>query len=462
MMRRLQILLLLLGITSSVSALADDVDLIIQGGTVVTMDGENRVLEGGSVAITGTKIVGVYSAAEALPAAKQVIDSRGHLVIPGLINAHGHVPMTVLRGLADDLALLEWLEGYIFPAESRNVSRDFVYWGTLLGAVEMLRGGTTTFADMYYFEEEIARATEEVGIRGVLGQVIIGFPVPDYATPKKALAGTEKFLQRYRNHPLIVPSVAPHALYTTSLEVVAEAYRLAERYDVPFQIHAAEPREENERVAALVGRPTIAALDEAGLLSPRTILHHAIWLSDEDIARIAKSGAGVTHNPESNMKLAAGLAPVTDLLAAGIPVGLGTDGAASNNNLDLFEEMDSAAKIHKLFRKDPRTLPARTVFHMATLGSAKVLGLDHKIGSLEPGKLADVVLIDIEHPSLVPMYNVFSHLVYAIKAAHVETVIVNGRVVVRDGKVLTVDEREVLRQAKRLQVGVLKSLSAQK
>jgi len=268
------------------SMAATPVDLLIKGGIVVTMDRERRVFKPGTVAITGNHIISVLAASEPQPEAKEIIDASGHLVIPGLVNTHGHVAMTLLRGLADDLRLLEWLEGYIFPAEGRNVSPEFVYWGTLLGCVEMVRGGTTTFTDMYYFEEEAARATEAVGLRGVLGQVIIGFPAPDYKTPEDALVGAKRFIERYRNHPLVIPSVAPHALYTTSLDIIKKAHALARRYGVPFQIHAAEPREENDQVLEKLGKRTIPALEGAGILTSRTILHHSIWLSDKDITRL--------------------------------------------------------------------------------------------------------------------------------------------------------------------------------
>ena len=320
----------------------------ITGGTVVTMDPERRVLEGGAVVVRGRRIDAVLTASDPRPQARETLDARGHLIIPGLVNAHGHAAMTLLRGIADDLALLEWLEGYIFPAESRNVSPEFVYLGTLLGCVEMVRSGTTTYADMYYFEEQVARATIAVGMRGVLGQSVIGFPAPTTKRPRRHSWERRGFIEAYADHPLIVPSIAPHALYTTPLEIVSEAAEIARRHGVPFQIHAVEPPEENEQMMERYGKRTIVALDEAGVLTEGAILHHAIWLSEDDIDRVARSGAATSHNPESNMKTASGLAKVPEQLAAGIAVGLGTDGPASNNNLDMFEEMDSAAKIHKL------------------------------------------------------------------------------------------------------------------
>jgi len=434
------------------------VDLLVRGGTVVTVDREMRVLAGGSVAVRGGVIEAVIAPGQSLPPARETIDATGHLVIPGLVNTHGHVPMILLRGIADDLKLMEWLNSVIFPAEAKNVNPDFVYWGTLLAAIEMARDGTTTFTDMYYFEEDIARATDKAGIRGVLGQTIIGFPAPDYKTTDEALAGTESFLRRYKDHPRVVPSVAPHALYTTSVEVVRKARELSRRYGIPFQIHGHESPEEDVSVRQKLGRTTLSVLEEAGVLGPGMIVHHAITVTPDDIQRLVRHGVSVSHNPESNMKGASGLSPVPDMLKAGVVVGLGTDGAASNNNLDLFEEMDTAAKVHKLFRSDPTVMPAREVFRLATLGGARALGLGDRLGSLEPGKQADLVLVDVRTPELTPIYDVYSHLVYAIKGGNVRTVIVGGQVVVRDRKMTTVDADEVMARCNEIKARVLKSL----
>ncbi len=434
------------------------VDLLIAGGTVVTMDDEYRVVEGGAVAVEGNRIVSVLDRGALFPQAEETLDATGMLVIPGLVNSHGHVPMSLLRGIADDMKLMEWLNDFIFPAEARNVDEEFSYWGTLLSAIEMARSGTTTFIDMYYFEESIAKAVDEAGLRAVLGQTIIGFKAPDFETPEDALRATEALILKWRDHPRIVPSVAPHALYTTDLEVVAKARELSRRYQVPFQLHAHEAAEEDVAVRAKYGETAATLLEERNLLGPGMILHHAITLTDTDIALLAKRGVAVSHNPESNMKGASGLARVPDLLAAGVTVGLGTDGPASNNNLDLFEEMDTAAKVHKLVRSDPTVMPAREVFRMATRGGAKALGLDALVGSLEAGKRADVVLIDVRQPELTPMYDVYSHLVYAIKGAHVKTVLVDGRVILRDRKMLTLDENAVMAKAREIQKKILDSL----
>jgi 5-methylthioadenosine/S-adenosylhomocysteine deaminase len=445
-------------LAGSLAAAQERVDLLIEGGTVVTMDDELRVVEGGAVAIGGSRIVSVLDPGAALPQAAESIDASGTLVIPGLVNTHGHVPMSLLRGLADDMKLMEWLNDFIFPAEARNVDEEFCYWGTLLSAVEMARSGTTTFADMYYFEETIARATDESGLRAVLGQTIIGFPAPDFKTPEDALRATEAFVLKWKDHPRIVPSVAPHALYTTDIEVVAKAREISRRHQVPFQMHAHEAREEDDWVRSKYGETAATLLEERGLLGPGMILHHAITLSDADVALLAGRGVAVSHNPESNMKGASGLARVPDLLARGVVVGLGTDGPASNNNLDLFEEMDTAAKVHKLVRSDPTVMPAKEVFRMATRGGAKALGLEAIVGSLESGKRADVVLVDVRVPELTPLYDVFSHLVYAVKGAHVRTVVVDGKVVVRDRKMTTLDENKVMEKAREIQKRIRESL----
>ena len=442
-------LLLLAGCGDAPAPPPEDGPLLIDGGTVVVMDDGGTILEGGAVLIEGDRIAALIAAGGPRPTGVRVIDATGHLVIPGLVNTHGHAAMSLLRGLADDLPLMTWLNDYIFPAEAALVAPDFVYWGTLLSSVEMLKGGTTTFADMYYFRDDMARATIDAGIRSVTGPHVIGFPTPDFPTPEASLADAAEFMERYRGHPTVVPAVAAHALYTTPLEAVEAAFRLAERYDAPFQIHAVEDPSEDVTARELTGMGVVEALESIGALRPGTVLAHSIYLSDEDIQRIAAGGAGIAHNPQSNMKLGvARAAPVAAALAAGIPVGIGTDGPASNNDLDMFDEMDAAAKLQKFMLGDPAALPAATVFRMATMGGARVLNLHDEIGSLEPGKRADIVLVDTRRPGLTPLYSIYSHLVYAARGSDVTTVIVNGRVVVEDGEILTVDEEEVMERAR--------------
>ncbi len=435
--------------------------LLIDGGTVVVMDAPGTVLEGGAVLVEGERIARLLAPGDPRPSDATVLDATGHLVIPGLVNVHGHAAMSLLRGFADDLPLTTWLEERIFPAEAALVSPDFVYWGTLLSCVEMLKSGTTTFADMYYFRDDGARAAIDAGIRAALGPHVIGFPAPDFPTPAASLADAAAFMERYRDHPTLIPAVAAHSLYTTSLEDVAAAVRLANDHGAPFQIHVAEDAEELATVGGLTGMGTVEALESIGALRPGTVLAHSVHLSDEDIARIAASGAGIAHNPESNMKLGISrAAPVAAALAAGIPVGLGTDGPASNNDLDLFDEMDAAAKLHKFAAGDPTALPARTVFRLATMGGARVLGLEREIGSLEPGKRADVVLVDTRRAGLAPLYDVYSHLVYATRGSDVATVLVNGRAVVRGGETLTVDEADAIERAGAFRAQVLEAMRA--
>jgi 5-methylthioadenosine/S-adenosylhomocysteine deaminase len=438
-------------------AQAAPVDLLVTGGTVVTVDREMRVLEGASVAIRDGRIDAVIPAGQPLPAAREIVDAAGRLVIPGLVNAHGHAPMVLLRGAADDMKLMQWLNEVIFPAEAKNVDPDFSYWGTLLAGIEMAKSGTTTFADMYYHEDVIGRATMTVGLRAVLGQTIIGFPAPDFKTTDDSLAATESFILKFKDHPRIVPGPGPHAIYTTPMEVVKKARELSKKYSVPFQIHAAESPEEDKEVMAKFGKTTVAVLDEAGILGPGVILHHATTLSDADMKRLAALGVATSHNPESNMKVASGLARVPDQLAAGVTVGLGTDGAATNNNLDMFETMDYVAKIHKLARNDPTAMPARDVFRLATMGGAAALSLGDRIGSIEAGKLADVVVVDVE-PAQRPIYDVYSHLVYVTKGASVRTTIVQGQVIMRDRRMVTVNEEEVVARALEIQQQVLRTL----
>ena len=441
--------LVLTGCTAPQESSPPDGPLLIDGGTVVVMDDAGTILEGGAVLVEGDRIAALLDPGAPRPDGATVIDATGHIVIPGLVNTHGHAAMSLLRGLADDMPLMTWLEDHIFPAEAALVAPDFVYWGTLLSSVEMLKGGTTTFADMYYFRDDVARATIDAGIRAVTGPHVIGFPTADFASPEESLADAAEYMERYRDHPTVVPGVAAHALYTTPLEAVEAAFRLAERYEAPFQIHAVEDPSENTTAREQTGMGVIEALGSIGALRPGTVLAHSIYLSGEDIERIAASGAGIAHNPQSNMKLGvARAAPVAAALAAGIPVGLGTDGPASNNDLDLFDEMDAAAKVQKFMLGDPAALPAETVFRMATMGGARVLNLHDEIGSLEPGKRADIVLVDAQRPGLTPLYRVYSHLVYAARGSDVATVIVNGRVVVRDREILTVDEREVMERAR--------------
>jgi 5-methylthioadenosine/S-adenosylhomocysteine deaminase len=425
------------------------VSLIISGGTVVTVDAGGRVVTPGAVAIEGRDIVAVDTA-EAIAArftAPDHIDATGQVVMPGLVNSHTHAPMVLYRGLADDLALMEWLEKYIFPAEANTVTPAFVRTGTRLAALEMIQSGTTTFADMYYFEEEIAKATKEAGLRGVLGQTIIQFPVADAKTPAEALSRAEAFIREWKKDDLITPALAPHAMYTLDARTLTDIRALADREGVPVLIHLAETADEAKTSRERHQQSPTQYLESLGFWGPRTLAAHAVWLSDDDIQTLRRRGVGVSHNPESNMKLASGTAKVVEMRAAGIPVGLGTDGAASNNDLDMFEAMRVAAFLAKHATGDPRAMPARTAIEIATIEGARALGMAETIGSLEPGKRADVIIVSMASARQTPLYDPLSHLVYTTRGDDVRTTIVNGRVLMRDRTVLTLDEPAIIAAA---------------
>jgi 5-methylthioadenosine/S-adenosylhomocysteine deaminase len=436
-------------------------DWIWSARYVVTMDGQRRIIENGAIAVVGDHVVAVgpRTAIDRDWQPKQRLDQPDAILAPGLINTHTHAPMSLFRGIADDLKLQDWLEKFIFPAEKNNVDREFVRWGTRLACLEMALSGTTTFTDMYYFEDAIAQATKEAGLRGVLGQTIIGFPAPDYATPQKALAGTEEFFRKFENDPLIVPAVAPHALYTNSDESLTAARALADRYHRPLVIHLSETKKENDDSLAQRKMTPTAALDSLGVLTGWTIAAHGVWLDDGDLKILKARDTGLAHCPSSNMKLASGVAPVVKILDLGVAMGLGTDGVAgSNNDHDLMEEMDLAAKLQKVATGDPRALPAEEAFAMATIIGARALHLEKMIGSLETGKRADIIAIRLDAPHAVPMYNVYSQMVYALKGSDVSDVMVNGRAIVRDKKMLTLNAAAVMAKAVEYQERIKKSL----
>ncbi|MEM9557387.1 MAG: amidohydrolase [Acidobacteriota bacterium] len=424
--------------------------LLVVGGTVLTLDAEDTVLADGAVAMRGDTLVAVGPSAQLLerfPTAER-LDATGKIVLPGLVNTHTHVPMTLFRGLADDLELMEWLQKHIFPAEARFVDEDFVRAGTRLACLEMIRGGTTTFVDMYYFEDALAEEVERCGLRAVLGQTLIDFPAPDFATWDEAMAGTRRFVERWRGHARIVPAVAPHAPYTVSSEHLVAAHGLAVELDVPLVMHLAEDRSELETIRARHGRGPVDYISGLGMLDRRLIAAHMVWPTDGEIRLLAERGVGVAHCPQSNMKLAAGVAPVPRLRAAGVAVGLGTDGPASNNDLDLWDEMDTAAKLHKLTTGDPTTLPATEVLRMATIEGARAIGMDHLIGSLEPGKRADLVIVSTDAFRQTPWQDAASLLVYSTRADDVDTVLVDGEILLRGGTLVAEGVDEILEVAR--------------
>lgn len=431
-------------------AAAEPADWLLTARWVVTVDPARRVIDNGAVAVRGDRIVaaGPRAEIERLYKPRQRLDRPQAVLLPGLINTHTHAPMSLLRGIADDLRLQEWLEKFIFPAEARNVTAEFCRWGTRLACLEMMLAGVTTYADMYYFEDVIAEATKEAGLRGVLGQTIIGFPVPDAKTPADALRFTEGYLKRFAGDPQITPAVAPHAVFTNSDETLRASRALANRYSAPLLIHLSETRRENDEVAAKRGMSPTRVLDSLGVFEGRTLAAHGVWVDDEDLRILKARGVGLAHCPSSNMKLASGVAPVVKMLSLGLPVGLGTDGpAGSNNDLNLFEEMDLASKLAKVSTGDSQALPARQVLEMATILGAGALGMEKQIGSIEAGKRADLIAVRLDQPHAAPLYDVLSQLVYALKASDVTDVMVNGRLIVRDRAALTLNAREVLAKA---------------
>jgi 5-methylthioadenosine/S-adenosylhomocysteine deaminase len=379
--------------------------------------------------------------------------------VPGLVNAHTHAAMVLFRGVADDLKLMEWLQKYIFPAEKINVTAEFVRAGTRLAALEMIRSGTTTFVDMYYFEDQVAEVCKEAGLRGVLGSTLIEFPAPDNKTIPDALAYAERFLKRWGSDPLVVPAVAPHSTYLATPETLKAARALADRYRAPILIHLSESSDEQAQVRERYGRTPTEQLQQLGILRRGVLGAHGIWLTASDRAILKEAGVGIAHCPQSNMKLASGTAPVREMLAESMRLGLGTDGAASNNDLDMFEEMLSAAFLAKHASRDPTVAPAPAVLDMATLGGARALGMEDRIGSLEPGKRADLVVVGLDEPRLHPLYDAVSHLVYVAKGADVRHVVVEGRVIMRDRRVLTLDEKAVVAEADRLRDQVRRSVA---
>lgn len=436
------------------------VDILIAGGIVVTMDPHRRVIADGAVAIQAGRIVAVgeRESIEASCRPGQRIDATGRTVVPGLINGHAHLPMTLFRGLADDQDLDDWLQHTIFPAEAMNVDEAFVRCGTRLGLAELIRGGITTVCDMYYYEMAVAEEMAAAGLRGLLGQVLIDFPAPDAADHDTARDVIHRFVERWQGHALITPAIAPHAPYTVSDEHLIDAHRFAFERDCPLIIHLAESRHEVSESIRLKGERPVEHLAGLGVLSERMVAAHVVWAEDHELDLLLQYGVGVVHNPQSNMKLASGVAPLPQMLARDMAVGLGTDGSASNNDLSLWEEIDTAAKLHKLITADPKVVSAQEAFELATIRGARALHLDTQIGSLEVGKRADVVVLEMEAIDQVPLSSIYSALVYATKANDVCDLIVEGRVLMRHRQLTTIDEAEVRNDGLALRHQILERL----
>lgn len=431
------------------------------------MDDEYRVIVDGALAIVGEKIAALGSRADILAqySAEEVIDCQGHYILPGLINAHTHVPMTLLRGLADDLRLDVWLMGYIMPVEREFVSPQFCRLGTLLACAEMIRGGVTSFCDMYYFESEIAKATAEAGLRAVLCETVLKFQAPDAETYEDSLALAEAFIQEWKSHPLITPTVGPHAPYSNTEETLRRCRDLALKHDRPLMIHIAETEREVEDNVRDYGKTVVPWVKDIGLLDVRGVIAaHCVHVDEHEMRIMAKYGVSVAHCPSANLKLASGIAPVTQMLEFGVNVAIGTDGPASNNDLDMFEEMRLAALLAKVRPIDPTAVAARQALTMATRNGARALRLDEVTGSLEAGKLADVIVVDMRSNHNSPHFNfnpsaVYSQLVYAAKSSDVRHTICHGKWLMRDRQLLTVDEEAVKAEAEHYAAEVGRFLS---
>jgi len=425
-------------------------DLLIVNGTVLTFDANNTEISNGVVAVSKDSITAVGPASELSDwSASRVVDAGGGIIMPGLINSHTHASMTCFRGLADDLQLMTWLNEHIFPAEAK-LDEQKVYSGAMLACAEMIMSGTTCFCDMYLYEDAVARAAKEAGMRAVVGEVLYNFDSPNYGPIEKGFEYTQTLIDTWKGDPLVTIAVEPHSTYLCAPELLKKAFDLARAFRLPLVIHLAESKSEVEEIKERYGRTPVEHLAELDVLAPNVLACHCVELTPNDITLLQQFDVKVAHNVESNMKLASGVAPIPRLLNEGICVGLGTDGCASNNDLDLFLEMDTVAKLHKVKTMDPTAMDARTVLKMATIQGARALGLDESIGSLEKGKKADLIIIDIDKPHLTPMYNPVSHLVYAAMGSDVRTSIINGAIVMEEGHLKTINLKTVLDNISRI------------
>ena len=437
-------------------------DILIKNALILTQDSARSIIENGVIVISDSKIIEIgNSELSEKYSPKDVIDAKDKLVMPGLINTHTHAAMTILRGVADDLPLKEWLYEHVFPMEAKYVNAENVVLGTQLAIIEMLHSGTTTFNDMYFYEDEIAQVCKKIGMRAVLTESLIDFPVPNNKTPQDGLIYTENLINKYKNDSLITIGVAAHSPYTCSPWLLQESKKLADKYNIPYNIHLSETKWEVDTIQKTYKLTPVGYLDSLKVLSDNVVGAHCVHLTQTDIETIAKLGVGVAHNPQCNLKISSGVAPIPELLKAKAQVGLGTDGVVSNNDLNMFEEMNTAAIIHKYTHNEPTVMSAKEVIDIATIGGAKVLGLDKKVGSLEVGKLADMIIIDLNKPHLIPLYNIYSQIVYSMDGSDVETVIINGKVVMKENKILSIDENEVLSKFKEFAVNLKKNIDAQ-
>ena len=436
-----------LGLLPLSSVANEKVDLIITDAMVLTMNQDKTVYENGTVIVDGNKIVAVGDSSLAKQySSDTVLDVDGDIVMPGLINTHTHVSMTVFRSLADDVP--DRLHRYIFPLEAKLVSRDMVRIGANLGNVEMVKGGVTTYADMYYFEDEVAKTVDKIGMRAVLGETVIKFPVADAANAEEGIQYALNFIEQYKDHPRITPAFAPHAPYTNTTETLQKIAKLSLEKDVPVMIHLAESHREQEKIAERSdGLSPVKYMDSIGALNKNLVGAHMILVDDEDIELVKKSQMGVAHNMSANIKSAKGVSPALKMYDQDVRIGLGTDGPMSGNTLSIIDEFNQVAKVHKLVNQDRAAMPPIKVIDMATMGAAKALHMEDKVGSLEVGKLADIIVIDTKAPNMVPVYNPYSALVYSANSANVRHTIVDGKILMKDRNMLTVDEDAIRKEA---------------
>lgn len=427
------------------------VDYIIRADHLLTMEGDLSVIKDGAVAVTGTDITdaGPFSDISKKYSSDTVLDGTHKVVFPGLVNTHSHAAMVYFRGLADDLPLQDWLEKHIWPAEMKWLNADFVNDAIELACLEMLKAGTTCYSDMYFYQDVAAQKLNKIGMRAVLGSGIIDFPWKDYAqSPEDYFRKAEEHIKDWKDHELVSPCVAPHATFTCGPDNYKRARDLAEQYDVPLHTHLAETEYEVAQCRERYGKTPVEHLDAIGFLSERVCAAHCVWLTDDDIETLAKKKVGVAHCVESNLKLASGIAPVAKMIRKGVKVSFGTDGAASNNDLNILGELSTAAKLHKAVSGDATVLDSKTALLMATRNAAEIIGIGDRTGSIKPGKMADIVIADINKPHLTPLYDIYSHIAYCIRPSDMETVMVNGKILIDKGKATTLDESSVLSKAR--------------
>lgn len=427
-----------------------NVDYIIHAEYVLPMDESLSIIKNGAIAIKDSRIVDIGKEEDIFQkyTSKNIINGDSKVIFPGLINTHTHAAMVYFRGIADDLPLKEWLENHIWPAENRWLSPEFISDAVELACLEMLKGGVTTYNDMYFYEDAAAKVNKRIGMRAVLGVGILDFPTRSASTQDEYFSNAEAFIKDWKGDSLIVPCIAPHALYTCNSDTLKRVRKVADSMDIPIHIHLSETRWEVEEIKKRHNITPVEYLEDIGFLDEQVLAAHCVWLTDREIEILAKRKVGVSHCIESNLKLSSGIAPVVKMLKAGVKVSFGTDGAASNNDLNILSEMSTSAKIHKTYSDDPTVLDAKTVLLMATRWGAHVLGLGDIIGSIEKGKFADLVIANLKKPHLMPIYNIYSHIVYSMISSDIEMVMVNGKIVINDGKLTTADESEILLKAK--------------